>query len=45
MGNVYIEPRPKGRAEGTPIEDYVVEDHKDHVLNNKTKLDHWRSAG
>ena len=31
-GNVYIEPRPKGRAEGTPIEDYVVEDHKDHVL-------------
>ena len=57
----------------TPIEDYVVEDHKDHVLktfktqkeaidwakkeghhplvarvrheNNKTKLDHWRSAG
>ena len=32
MGNVNIEPRPKGRAEGTPIEDYVVEDHKDHVL-------------
>ena len=32
MGNVYIEPRPKGRAEGTPIEGYVVEDHKDHVL-------------
>ena len=32
MGNVYIEPRPKGRQEGTPIEDYVVEDHKDNVL-------------
>ena len=32
MPNVYIEPRPKGRHEGTPIEDYVVEDHKDHVL-------------
>jgi hypothetical protein len=73
MGNVYIEPRPKGRHEGTPIEDYVIEDHKDHVLqtfktqkeaidwakmeghhplvarvrheNNKTKPDHWRSAG
>jgi hypothetical protein len=30
--NVYIEPRPKGRKEGEPIEDYVVEDHKDHVL-------------
>ena len=32
MGNVYIEPRPKGRHEGTAIEDYVVEDHNDHVL-------------
>jgi hypothetical protein len=30
--NVYIEPRPKGRHEGTPIKDYVVEDHKDQVL-------------
>lgn len=25
MANVYIEARPKGRAEGTPIDDYVVE--------------------
>ncbi len=32
MPNVYIEPRPKRRAEGAPIEDYVVEDHADHVL-------------
>jgi hypothetical protein len=32
MTNVYVEPRPKGRAEGTHIEDYVVEDHADHVL-------------
>jgi hypothetical protein len=32
MANVYIEPRPKGRHEGDPIEDYVVEDHADHVL-------------
>ena len=32
MPNVYIEPRPKGRAEGSPIDDLVVEDHADHVL-------------
>ena len=32
MPNVYIEPRPKGRPEGDPIDDYVVEDHADHVL-------------
>ena len=33
MPNVYIEPRPKGRPEGDPIDDYVVEDHADHVLS------------
>lgn len=32
MANVYIEARPKGRPEGTRIDDYVVEDHADHVL-------------
>ena len=32
MANVFVEPRPKGRPEGSPIEDYVVEDHADHVL-------------
>jgi hypothetical protein len=32
MANVYIEPRPKGRREGERIDDYVVEDHADHVL-------------
>ena len=32
MPNVYVEPRPKGRPEGSPVEDYVVEDHADHVL-------------
>ena len=32
MANVYIEPRPKGRPEGSHIDDYVVEDHADHVL-------------
>ena len=33
MPNVYIEPRPKGRTEGSPIEDDVVEDHANHVLH------------
>jgi len=32
MANVYVEARPKGRREGEHIEDYVVEDHSDHVL-------------
>ena len=32
MANVYVEARPKGRPEGTHIDDYVVEDHADHVL-------------
>jgi hypothetical protein len=32
MSVVYIEARPKGRQEGDPIDDYVVEDHADHVL-------------
>ena len=30
MPNVYIEARPKGRA--SHIDDYVAEDHADHVL-------------
>jgi hypothetical protein len=33
MANVYIEARPKGRPEGDPIDDYVVEDHTDKVLS------------
>jgi hypothetical protein len=28
---VYIEPRPKGRTEGSPIDDYVVENEADRV--------------
>ena len=32
MSVVYIEERPKGKAAGSPITDYVVEDHADHVL-------------
>ena len=32
MATVYIEARPKGRPEGSPINDYVVEDQVDSVL-------------
>ncbi len=32
MANAYVEARPKGRPEGSPILDYVVEDHADQVL-------------
>jgi hypothetical protein len=32
MTKVFIEARPKGRSEGDPITDYVVEDHADHQL-------------
>ncbi len=32
MPNVFVEARPKGRSEGSHIEDFVVEDHADHVL-------------
>ena len=38
-----VEARPKGRPEGSSIEDFVVEDHADHVLGTfKTKK---RSTG
>jgi hypothetical protein len=38
MAIVYVEARPKGRAAGTPIDDYVVEDHADRVLySSKTQ--------
>jgi hypothetical protein len=32
MAKVYIEARPKGRQQGSHIEDYVVEDYANHVL-------------
>jgi hypothetical protein len=32
MPNVYIEARPNGRPEGSAVEDFVVEDHADHLL-------------
>lgn len=33
MANVYVEPRPKGRPDGSPITDFVVEDHAEHMLH------------
>ena len=32
MANVFVEPRPKGRPEGSAIEDYVIENQGDKVL-------------
>lgn len=32
MANIYIEARLKSRSEGSHIDDYVVEDHANHVL-------------
>jgi hypothetical protein len=37
MANVYVEARPKGRPDGTRIDDYVVEDHADHVLGTSRR--------
>jgi hypothetical protein len=46
VANVYIEPRPKGRPEGSPIDDYVVENHADHVVHTcKTQAEAIRWAG
>ena len=39
MTVVYIEPRPKGRSEGSPITDYVVEDEGDRVLHTTSTQD------
>jgi len=36
MPNVYVEARPKGRPEGTRIDDYVVEDGAHCVLITRT---------
>jgi hypothetical protein len=34
MANVYVEARPKGRPAGSPVQDYVVEDHANNVLGS-----------
>jgi hypothetical protein len=47
MANVYIEARPKGRPEGSPIDDYVVEDHNDRVrgtFNTQREAIDWAKA-
>jgi hypothetical protein len=36
MSKVYVEARPKGRPENSPINDYVVEDGADKVLKATT---------
>jgi hypothetical protein len=47
MAAVYIEARPKGRPEGTRIDDYVVETQGDQVLGTfgtqKAAID-WAKA-
>ena len=47
MANVYVEARPKGRPEGSAIQDYVVEDHMNHELGTfRTQKDaiDWAKA-
>lgn len=40
MAVVFVEARPKGRPDGSPITDYVVETEGDHVLaTTKTQLE------
>jgi hypothetical protein len=34
MPNVYVEPRPKGRPEGSPIDDYVLEHAHGALVTN-----------
>ncbi len=49
MALVYVEARPKGSAEGTKIDDYVVENHADEVLatfsTQKEAIDWAKSKG
>jgi hypothetical protein len=37
MPNVYVEPRPKGRPDGTPIFDYVLEFSSGQTLRQPFK--------
>ena len=32
MAVVFVEPRPKGKPQGSPIQDFIVEDHADHPM-------------
>jgi len=47
MANVYVEARPKGRAEGSPIQNYVVEGDENQVLrifNTQKEAIDWAKA-
>ncbi len=47
MAKVYVEARPKGKPEGSPITDYVVEDHANSVLHTtdtQAKAIFWAKA-
>ncbi|MGA2952434.1 MAG: hypothetical protein ABSD80_09400 [Caulobacteraceae bacterium] len=49
MAIVYVEPRPKGRPVGAPIDDYVVEGAGDvvlHTSDSQAEAINWaRSSG
>jgi hypothetical protein len=45
MANVYVEARSKGRQEDSPIDDYVVEDHADHVLHTDRRPSAGQKGG
>lgn len=49
MAIVFVELRPKGRPEGSPITDYVVQDRSSHVLacfQTQEDAIHWaRTSG
>ena len=44
MANVYVEARPKGRPEGSRIDDYVVETQGDQVRVSGKKRDDLQSV-
>ena len=44
MPKVYVEARPKGRLEGSAIDDYVVEDHAD-TCSRPSKHNRRQSRG
>jgi hypothetical protein len=44
MANVYIEPEPRGRPEGTPITHYVLEYAHGARVTQTGNPDHWRAA-
>jgi hypothetical protein len=49
MAKVFVEARPKGRSEGSPINDFVVETEGDQVLGTfktqKEAIDWAKSKG